>query len=164
MRILTLIGFSLAAALGFSGCSDNASEPGQSAAVAEISTDNEMPSADFSEFAGTWRLVSLGNGERLAADQAPRIRFEGDNVGGKAGCNSYTGGKNTDASSPALFGPMAATRMMCPDPQMAIENAYLKALSDVRSVRLDGASLVMAWENSEGAGELVFEPAPPLKD
>ena len=55
---------------------------------------------------------------------------------------------------------MAATRMACPEPQMAIENAYFEALGGTRSARLEGGNLRLAWETETGSGELVFVSAP----
>lgn len=56
--------------------------------------------------------------------------FRLSNVGGSAGCNSYDGPYTTNGTIAAI-GPLATTRMACPDDVMAQETAFLAALQGV---------------------------------
>lgn len=67
-------------------------------------------------------------------------------VSGFSGCNRYTGGFTSEGSSshgtPLRFGPLASTRRACADGDQ-LEQAYLKALGDVDSYRIEGERLLL---------------------
>lgn len=52
-------------------------------------------------------------------------------VSGRSGCNRYAGTAVLDAGV-MVFGPLAVTRMACDERTMELEDAYLKALGEVR--------------------------------
>jgi len=56
--------------------------------------------------------------------------FRLSTVGGSAGCNTYDGPYTTNGTIAAI-GPLATTRMACPDDVMAQETAFLAALQGV---------------------------------
>ena len=64
-------------------------------------------------------------------------------VAGHAGCNNYTGGYATTDDGNLTLSQLATTRMMCEDPVMAVEVAYLAALDRVDSFEIDGDELVL---------------------
>jgi heat shock protein HslJ len=64
-------------------------------------------------------------------------------VAGHAGCNNYTGGYTTSGDSNLTLSQLATTRMMCEDPVMAVEAAYLAELDRVDSFEIDGDELVL---------------------
>lgn len=88
---------------------------------------------------GAWRggarLGDLAGSEWLVRDFAgvpvaveAWIRFEDDGrVFGHSGCNRFTGRREGKAHALSL-GPLAMTRMACPDPQSTVELAFMKAL------------------------------------
>jgi heat shock protein HslJ len=109
-----------------------------------------------SDLDGTsWLLVQIG-GEELASG-SPEATLEFDlgerRVAGSAGCNRYFGGIIEGPEGGVLrVGPVGATRMHCPPPQMELEHRFLTSL---------GA--VARWERMEGRlhlsgdeGELLF--------
>jgi len=60
-------------------------------------------------------------------------------VSGSAGCNNYSGTFTASGSS-LRFGPAAATRKMCAQPEgvMEQEQQFLKALETVATIRQEG--------------------------
>lgn len=83
------------------------------------------------------------------------LRLEEGNVGGTAGCNSYTGAY-TLRDDALAFGPLATTRMYCQDPAgvMDQEGQYLELLENVTTFELDGDQLTL--RAADGSG-LVFQ-------
>ena len=63
--------------------------------------------------------------------------FRLNKVAGSSGCNTYQGPYTTNGSLAAI-GPLATTRMACPDDVMTQETAFLAALQGVGKVELQG--------------------------
>ena len=87
------------------------------------------------DFVGTaWRAEEI-NGQ-ATADIESTIEFrEQSQVGGQAGCNDYTGPVTLDGVA-IKFGDFAATRKMCPGPQMDQEQRFFNAVGQVRRLEL----------------------------
>ncbi len=90
-----------------------------------------------------WQLVQFEGRAFTAASDSYTLRFAADNtISGKGDCNRLTGTYTSDRDKSTLsFGPMAGTRMMCPD--QAREDAFLKTLGAVDSYRIDGKMLLL---------------------
>ncbi|WP_298974836.1 META domain-containing protein [uncultured Roseobacter sp.] len=90
----------------------------------------------------TWRLVEV---DQSAVDYAATLIFpEPGRVTGKAPCNSYTG--SMTAPYPWFeMGPIAATRMACPD--LEAETAYFSALSEMSQSEVLGDTLILSTED-----------------
>lgn len=105
-----------------------------------------------------WTLVSLDESMGVAFDAAESpvsIAFgEDGSVSGSAGCNRFNGGY-TDEGDTLSFTPLATTRMMCAEAQMAVELAVLNALQGSVPYTIDGSTLTL----STASGALVFEGA-----
>jgi heat shock protein HslJ len=108
-----------------------------------------------------WRLEAFeGDASAPALDgvevtlEFPQDAGGGLRMGGKSGCNRYTAGATVSGDT-LTFSPIAGTRMMCPDPQMAVEDAYLRALDGVSRYEEQGAQLVLFYPH----GQLRFAPA-----
>lgn len=116
--------------------------------------------AQSTALAGTrWHASGINNGKgavaSLVADSAVTLDFGADGrASGSAGCNRYTAGY--DVARDALkFGAAAATRMLCADPAvMAQEQAYLAALAQVATARIEGDRLEL--RGADGALAAVF--------
>ncbi|MBD3664599.1 META domain-containing protein [Sulfitobacter aestuariivivens] len=98
---------------------------------------------------GTWRLVEL-NGASFEAT-ATLAFTDRNKIGGTGPCNSYTA--RMDVPFPWWgTGPIAATRMTCPD--VAAETAYFTALSAAKLSEVRDARLILSAE--DGTALLIF--------
>ncbi len=92
-------------------------------------------------FRGGAALGSLAGSEWLLRDFAGQaaqakawMAFKADGVvSGLGGCNQFNGGY-TDGVGSLRFGPLASTRMACPEPQMTAETELFKALDATREI------------------------------
>lgn len=109
-----------------------------------------------------WHLVEMDGVPAVAAAEERQafIVFEGrgaPRVSGSTGCNRFTGSYARGRAS-LSFGPIASTKMACPD-GMAQEQAFMQALQDVSSWRrLDGTLELL---DEQGTVRLRFESARP---
>lgn len=104
--------------------------------------------------AGEWQVVQM-NGQSFKSDgDSFTLVFGADNtVSGKGDCNRLTGTFTSDSSKGTLtFGPMASTRMMCPN--QANENMFLNILSGIDAYSIDGKLLMLF---SDGEQKIVME-------
>ncbi|HEY9444599.1 MAG TPA: META domain-containing protein [Gemmatimonadales bacterium] len=88
----------------------------------------------------TWRLENLP-GTAVLDSAAPTLEFptEGQ-AAGSASCNRFTA-PVTVAGDSVTFGPLAVTRMACPEAVMSQESAYLDALGKAERFRVEGPFL-----------------------
>jgi heat shock protein HslJ len=100
----------------------------------------------LSNMAGSeWQLRDF-SGETPSAEAW--ISFKSDNsVGGSGGCNSFSG-MHTPGQGAPLFSPIAATRKMCPAPQMQTETRLFQVLDEARE--MVSYHLVMALFDGSG--------------
>jgi len=104
--------------------------------------------------AGAWRVEAIG-GAAVADAVATTLDIDADGtISGSGGCNRYTG-KADIGGETIHVGPVASTRMLCPDPAMQQEDAYFDALSRVAGWRRDGAALVLLGDDGQAAVRLV---------
>jgi putative lipoprotein len=109
-----------------------------------------------------WILVELG-GESVEADvplKAPTLRFDSETgmVAGNSGVNQYGGGY-TLTDGVLAFGPMRSTMMAGPPEAMALEQAFLAALSGQKGWRiLEGRFELL--EADKVTAVFVVAPAP----
>jgi heat shock protein HslJ len=108
-----------------------------------------------------WRLAAFDGVATAPALDGVEVTLEFDQdaggglrMGGKSGCNRYTAGA-TASGDTLTFSAIAGTRMMCPDPQMAVEDAYLQALDSVSRYEEHGDQLVLFYDD----GQLRFDSA-----
>jgi len=106
-----------------------------------------------SELAGSaWDVISYNNGKEAVVSlklgtSATAVFDEDGQVSGSASCNNYFGPFTTDGSS-ITIGPLASTRMLCPDPEvMDQETAYLAALEMATTYKITGDFMEMRDEN-----------------
>jgi heat shock protein HslJ len=91
-----------------------------------------------------WRLVEL-DGKAVPADDPQAfatLQFDAVNkrVTGSGGCNRISAQYEV-AGDKLHIGPLAATRMMCPQPTMGTETGFFTALGSVTSYKIDGNTL-----------------------
>ena len=167
-RVSVLLAAGLAITL--SACGGETASETEEASTSSMATSTDPATANEATPAGVerfsnveWRLVSIADGEPIPDDIVTTIRFEGEGqYGGQGPCNRYFGTLNSEDGGP-LFGTAGATRMMCPDPQMALETRYFEALAAVKNISLRAPAgeevgpLRLRYETEEASGELVFE-------
>lgn len=105
--------------------------------------------------ATAWSLTELPGAE-LPAAVAVTAQFDEGRIGGGAGCNRYFASYEVRGDS-LRIGPAGITKMMCPDPQMAVEKTFLAALADVTTFALADGRLHL---RTAAGGTLAFAAAP----
>jgi heat shock protein HslJ len=116
---------------------------GTSAILAMLLTGGSVLADDLA--GSEWHPVQLG--EQAVADTASLfVSFEAEGqVAGHGGCNRFFGSYQiTDGR--ISIGPLGATRMACPEPDMNLEMAFFQAMEQARGFSRDGASLVFTDE------------------
>jgi heat shock protein HslJ len=100
--------------------------------------------------AGSWNVIGYLVPAREAfvsviVDTVVTADFDdAGNVSGMSGCNSYSGGYQTEGTTISI-GSLASTRMACAEPEgvMDQETAFLAAMQSATSFALEGADLIL---------------------
>jgi hypothetical protein len=80
------------------------------------------------------------------------VKFEpGNKVWGRLGCNRFTGTYAQDGYK-LTFGPLASTKMACPEPQMKTEMRVSAALTATSQADISHLKLVL----QDGAGKILL--------
>ncbi|MCU0990666.1 MAG: META domain-containing protein [Xanthomonadales bacterium] len=153
-----------------SGPGDAACCPGQKVrrifalrgdALSEVALEDQGR-LSLADLAGEWVL------EPTDIDGVPdgvevTLTFDGERISGQSGCNRYGGAltEENGAGQVRLDGPLAATRMMCPEAVMAWERRYLHALEHVQAYSFSMGRLVLTWYDEQEPGTLFFAPSQP---
>ena len=99
-----------------------------------------------------WTLSEI-DGTAFAASATLTFPETGQ-IAGKAPCNSYTG--KMDAPYPWFeTGPLAATRMACPD--LEAETTFFAALDEMSQSEVSGETMILS---NEAGREMVFKTTP----
>lgn len=109
----------------------------------------EIPAID-------WRLVSIG-GDPVPSEVEVTARFADGTVAGHAGCNTYLASYSSSNQSPFTIDATATTRMLCPEPWMAVEERFLEAFGAVLEVSFHAGQLLLPYVDGGGYGLLFFE-------
>jgi heat shock protein HslJ len=121
---------------------------------------NDGSSADAASLESQpWVLVSGIAVPQDAAIVWPSATFENGTLAGSTGCCRYTASYTVDGDSLEI-GQIASTRMACPPPADAIEQAYLAALGQVTGWRSEMDTLVLV--GAAGSRLLRYVPATPV--
>ncbi len=126
------------AALGLAGCA--AAPPPAAPPAAATVTEG-----------ATWMLSRLGD-EAVTAPVSFTVK--GERVEGVGPCNLYFGAFRRDGAALSV-GPIAATRRACPD--LALEERYFAALTDVTAARVEGDTLTL--RDDGGAAVMMLDRA-----
>jgi heat shock protein HslJ len=107
-----------------------------------------------------WVLDTVAAGDAVSSALAGTevtLTLEGGAASGTAGCNRFSGGYTLDGGS-LSFGPLATTKMACPDDVMDQEQAVLAALEGVAGWAVEGDRLSLA--DADGGLLLGYTGAP----
>jgi heat shock protein HslJ len=99
------------------------------------------------------------------APGAPEITFtvQGDRIAGHSGCNRFFG-TLTEGATPGEIatGPLAGTRMACPEPAMALEQRFHQQMAGVKKFSFRATQLVLTYERDGALASMIFEGRPPV--
>jgi heat shock protein HslJ len=105
---------------------------------------------------GSWRLTAYGPVDSTTPAvpdvEATLTLGEDGTLSGSTGCNEF-GGDYTVEGDQITFGQIASTLILCPDLQMAQEEAMLQVLRETASFNIEGDTLTITKNDTV----LVFE-------
>jgi heat shock protein HslJ len=150
------------------GADDPACCPGEMATYtwtlrAGILGDARPPVVDGRLSAGAlegseWVLRRFAFDEDAPASPVVTLAFADGQARGVAGCNGYSADIADTAGAAAgtvRLGPVAATRKMCPDPDMVVEDRYLRQLGGVSRFGYMNGRLMLDYDG----GIMLFDRA-----
>lgn len=112
---------------------------------------------DAKKLEGKWNIVEV-KGEKILKEGLPQMDFDmtANKLHGNAGCNIFntTVALDDNDISAITIAPAATTMMACPD--MATEDAILKAMGDVKSVKSGQSESEMLLVDANGDVLLVL--------
>jgi len=79
--------------------------------------------------------------------------FDGTTISGVSGCNRYNASYEATGAQ-ISFGPIAGTKMACPEPDASTEARFLQLLEGVASYEVSGRS--MSMNDADGTPVLQF--------
>jgi heat shock protein HslJ len=114
------------------------------------------PAVQTDPLAGSSWVLDQVLGEEAIPGTQVTIQFNEGRVEGSAGCNSYGGGYSLGGDNSLTTGEIVRTLMACENPPgvMDQEDAYLQALQNAASYRIDGQRLEIL--DASGATVLWF--------
>ena len=103
----------------------------------------------------SWILTQMltAGGQTEIVQTGVSAQFDGSTISGSAGCNSYHASYEATGSE-ISFGPIAATKKICPEDEQSTEDRYLQLLADVGSFEVSGRS--MSMNDTDGTPVLQF--------
>jgi heat shock protein HslJ len=107
---------------------------------------------------GAWTLRAWDLGEPLADSVDVTLALNGNVLEGDAGCNRYAVPyKSGDLAGEIRLGPVAGTRIACPEPANSVESRYLDLLGRARKFSFVAGALYLTWERAGAYGTMIFE-------
>ena len=102
----------------------------------------------------TWILTQFvaEDGSTEIVQVGVNAEFDGSTISGTSGCNRYNASYEASGNE-ISFGPIAGTKMACPEPQMSVEARYLQLLESVATFEVEGRAMSM----SDGEGTPVLQ-------
>lgn len=113
-------------------------------ACAKVVKDSQ-DAAPLTTLAGSEWAPEMAADTPSKAEQFVAFKAEGEVIG-HGGCNRFFGSYSQEGDA-LSFGPLASTRMACPD--MTSEYAFLETLKNTRAVEATHLKLVLKGEGGE---------------
>jgi heat shock protein HslJ len=103
----------------------------------------------------SWILTQMltAGGQTEVVQTGVSAQFDGTTISGTAGCNSYHASYEASGSD-ISFGPIAATKKICPEDEQSTEDRYLQLLAEIGSYEVSGRS--MSMNDTDGTPVLQF--------
>jgi len=107
---------------------------------------------------GAWVLRAWTFSEAAPAAPEVTLQLSEGRLVGSSGCNTYNAAITPGDTPGALtIGPIAGTRMMCPDAEMSVEDRFIKQLEQVMSFGFMLGQLSLTYRTDDGGGVMLFE-------
>ncbi len=103
-----------------------------------------------------WVLSGFNWNAPAPTEPEVTLTFKDGQAAGEGGCNRYFGGVEETSPGEISFGPLGATRMMCPDKAMALESRYHKALEGVTGYSFVAEQLALSYLEDGAYKSLIF--------
>ncbi len=118
--------------------------------------------ADPTTLVGSWVATGVNNGadavETNAQTEGLTATFAEDgSLSGSGGCNTFNAGYTVEGADGLVIGPIASTKMACPDEIMEAEGAYFAALENVATYSVSGGTLTL--RDADGATQVTYTTA-----
>ena len=108
---------------------------------------------------GSWKLIAYGpveSAEPAVPDQDALLNFNEDgSLSGDTGCNEFAGNYLVEGDQ-ITFGQIVSTDILCPDLQMAQEQAMFQVLMEMATFSMESDTLTI----TQNGTMLVFEALP----
>jgi len=105
-----------------------------------------------------WVLRAWSSGEPAPEEPAVTLSFAEGQLAGHAGCNRYfASARDGEMPGDIIIGPAGATKMACPDPQMAVESRFLAQLAGVTKYSFVVGKLALSYEIEGQYGTMFCE-------
>jgi heat shock protein HslJ len=106
---------------------------------------------------GTWRLARMGRNERVPEGVIVTAEFGEGRVSGSGGCNRYSAAVVATGPREFSIGPVASTKMACPDPAGGVEDRYFSALQAANRFGFLLGNLILHYGEGDARDTLIFE-------
>ena len=103
----------------------------------------------------SWILTQMltAGGQTEIVQTGVSAEFDGSTISGNSGCNAYHASYEATGSE-ISFGPIAATKKICPEDEQSTEDRYLQLLAEIGSFEVSGRS--MSMNDQDGTPVLQF--------
>jgi heat shock protein HslJ len=103
----------------------------------------------------SWILTQMlsAGGQTQIVEVGVSAEFDGSTISGTAGCNTYNASYEASGGD-ISFGPIAATKKLCPEDEQSTEDRYLQLLAGIGSFEVSGRS--MSMNDADGTPVLQF--------
>jgi heat shock protein HslJ len=128
----------------------------------QTTPENEVTSSIYADQLEkkTWQLVRWQSNNQnlpLIPLNPITIKFDGRQLGGSTGCNSYSSGYQLQNNRLRLVGDIISTMIGCAAPVAERERAFLSALKSVKTITINNQDrLVIRYETSSSRGTMIF--------
>ena len=124
-------------------------------------TDKAVGPLSLRDLQGTkWTLAEIAGNEPVPREVPVYALIEDKRLSGSSGCNRYFSDITGDGPYDIKIGPVGATRMMCAEPMMQVEDRYLAAMQKVSQFGFFFGQLVLGYEDDNKPQRLLFNPGP----
>ncbi len=105
-----------------------------------------------------WQLATLA-GEAVPEGVEVTLILDSGQATGSAGCNSYFGGYEIDATSLTFPQPFGVTQKLCEEPVQSVEDAYLPLLQSTAGWTIDEEG-AFSLSDADGTVTLTYREQP----